>query len=131
MPGTFVICKGIMDFANGSVCPGIHAELIGGGCDGRDVTIPAMKRTVTDFSGAALMSRTQVPVEPGWAITVHRSMGMTVTAPIDILMSWKTPGIVCVALSRFRDPRKVTISDKGKLISAVCVDSKAWNILRK
>ena len=50
----------------------------------------------------SLMSRTQIPLVAGWAITTHKSQGMTLDrAIVDVDRSFE-PGQVYVALSRVR-----------------------------
>ena len=68
----------------------------------------------------SLMSRTQIPLMAGWAITVHKSQGMTLAqAIVDLDGAWES-GHSYVATSRVKSLRglKVYGLAKGKAIQA-------------
>ena len=62
----------------------------------------------------SLMSRTQIPLVAGWAITTHKSQGMTLDrAIIDMSGSWEC-GQVYVALSRVRSLQGLKVYDLAR-----------------
>lgn len=87
-------------------------------------TTPASPRVeVRPFSASPEDSHSVVSMKPreqvllpllaGYAMTVHRSLGMTISAEIDTELSWKLSGIVCVALSRSEQVDAKTPGEKG------------------
>ena len=76
--------------------------------DGSSYTIPRIK-----FSGVTNgihFVRTQVPLKPIFAGTVHKSQGMTLTkGVIDLRSDLWEHGQLYVAFSRFKDPRNICI----------------------
>ena len=70
--------------------------------DKRVVPIPPIRRTWNSKSGASC-SRLQIPVRLAWAITVHKSQGLTLRkAVIDLGENEFTAGLSFVAVSRVR-----------------------------
>lgn len=68
----------------------------------------------------SLRSRTQIPLLPGWAITIHRSQGMTLDrAVVDAGPAWEE-GQVYTAMSRVRSLAglKLTSMAYGKALKA-------------
>lgn len=63
----------------------------------------------------SLLSRTQIPLVAGWAMTIHKAQGMTMDKAIVHLAKMFCPGQTYVALSRVRTlyGLKVEGSDKG------------------
>ena len=58
--------------------------------------------TVGDNSPYSLLSRTQIPLAPAWALSVHKAQGMTLNRVVVNLQSAFEDGQVYVALSRVR-----------------------------
>lgn len=51
----------------------------------------------------SLRSRTQIPLMPGWAISIHKSQGMSISSAVIDLSSAFESGMQYVAFSRLRD----------------------------
>ncbi|MEK7641744.1 MAG: AAA family ATPase [Patescibacteria group bacterium] len=69
--------------------------------EGRDVTIKTVDWTIED-DGRIIAQITQYPLRLAWAITVHKSQGMSLDAvEVDLSKSFE-PGMGYVALSRVR-----------------------------
>ena len=65
--------------------------------------VPICPITVTSDTLDSVNERQQLPLKLAWAITIHKSQGLTLTkAWIDIGKSERTPGISYVAISRVR-----------------------------
>ena len=66
--------------------------------------VPICPITVTSDTLTGFHERQQLPLKLAWAITIHKSQGLTLkTAWIDIGKTEKTPGISYVAISRVRN----------------------------
>lgn len=71
--------------------------------DGEEILAEPEEWNITSESGTKLAKVTQVPLRLAWAITVHKSQGMTLdAAEIDLSKAFE-PGHGYVALSRVRD----------------------------
>ena len=65
--------------------------------------VPIPPVTITSKSLETFHERQQLPLKLAWAITIHKSQGLTLPkAWIDIGPSEKAPGITYVAISRVR-----------------------------
>ena len=59
--------------------------------------------TISVYSGNSVHERQQLPLKLAWALTIHRSQGLTLPqAWVDIGKSEQTLGITYVALSRVK-----------------------------
>jgi len=68
--------------------------------DGRIHKITEQTWEIMDNSGELVMSRTQLPLQLAWAITIHKSQGQSIDYMIADLNKAFSPGQVYVALSR-------------------------------
>ena len=65
--------------------------------------VPICPITVTSDTLGSVHERQQLPLKLAWAITIHKSQGLTVSNTwIDIGKSERTPGISYVAISRVK-----------------------------
>lgn len=63
----------------------------------------------------SLLSRTQIPLLAAWAITIHKSQGMTLDrAEVNLSRAFDHP-LCYVALSRVREPGGLTVTNWGDL----------------
>jgi len=94
----------VIDFAAG---PGHYpiVEL----SNGEVVTIEPEIWKSTDADGQTLAQITQVPLRLAWAITIHKSQGMTLDAAIVDLSKAFEPGQGYVALSRLRNLKGLSL----------------------
>lgn len=91
---------------------------------GRTVTARPEEWTVTDEKDSILASYRQVPLRLAWAITVHKSQGMTLDeAEIDLSKTFE-PGQGYVALSRLKNWDGLHLS--GINNASLVVDSLAF-----
>ncbi len=68
--------------------------------------------TANDSSGNKLASFTQIPLRPAYAITIHKSQGMTIDGDLIIDCNGiRSDGQFYVALSRIKDPSKLKITN--------------------
>ncbi len=68
--------------------------------------------TANDSSGNKLASFTQIPLRPAYAITIHKSQGMTIDGELIIDCNGiRSDGQFYVALSRIKDPSKLKITN--------------------
>lgn len=66
----------------------------------------------------SLFSRTQIPLLAAWAITIHKSQGMTLSQmEVDLSRAFLHPQRY-VALSRVREPEGLTVIDLGDCTAA-------------
>ena len=92
--------------------------------DGRTIIAKPEEWTITDEKENVLASYKQVPLRLAWAITVHKSQGMTLDeAEIDLSRTFE-PGQGYVALSRLRNWHGLHLLGFNKV--ALAVDGLAF-----
>jgi ATP-dependent DNA helicase PIF1 len=79
--------------------------------DGSEHVVPLVRVDIAGRSGVSVASRTQLPLQLGWALTVHRVQGMTLpSASIALNKSVFQQGQAYVAVSRVRSQAHLHIS---------------------
>ena len=77
--------------------------------EGKKIKATPEKWSIDDENGKSLASYTQVPLRLAWAITVHKSQGMTLdAAELDLSRTFES-GQGYVALSRLRDIKNLRL----------------------
>jgi ATP-dependent DNA helicase PIF1 len=76
--------------------------------NGASLNIDLAKHTVEMLDGTKL-ERTQIPLKLAWAVTMHKSQGMTLDALEVSLRRMFTPGQAYVGLSRARDRKGLCV----------------------
>ncbi len=77
--------------------------------DGNTLVVKAMDWNVMDEKGKPIATYTQIPLRLAWAITVHKSQGMTLdSAEMDLSKTFE-PGQGYVALSRVKSWEGLTL----------------------
>ncbi|MCT4580722.1 MAG: PIF1 family DEAD/DEAH box helicase [Flavobacteriales bacterium] len=90
---------------------------------GDKITVTPEKWSIDDDSGKSLASFNQIPLRLAWAITVHKSQGMTLeAAEIDLTKTFES-GQGYVALSRLKSLNKLYL--RGFNQKALTVDTLA------
>ena len=78
--------------------------------DTEERVVPICPRKSEWFTKGSLKSRTQLPLNLAWAMTIHKSQGSTLTkAVIDVGPSEKCSGLAYVALSRVKTSKGVAM----------------------
>lgn len=78
--------------------------------DGNKITASSEEWTITNENGQTLASYIQIPLRLAWAITVHKSQGMTLdAAELDLSRTFEK-GQGYVALSRLRDINRLRLN---------------------
>ena len=78
--------------------------------DSEQRIVPICPRKAEWFARGMEKSRTQLPLNLAWAMTIHKSQGSTLTkAVIDVGKSEKCSGIAYVALSRVKTSKGVAL----------------------
>jgi ATP-dependent DNA helicase PIF1 len=80
-----------------------------------------------DTKPYSLLHRTQIPLIPGWAITAHRSQGMTLSRVIVNLSRAFAEGQVYVALSRATSLDGLTVEGDSRGLAAATGGGEAVN----
>jgi len=91
---------------------------------GKTITVYKETWTIDDEYGDALASYKQIPLRLAWAITIHKSQGMTLDAVEMDLSKTFERGQGYVALSRLKDIKNLLL--KGYNDIALEVDSLAY-----
>lgn len=77
--------------------------------DGREIIASPEKWSIEDDTGKALAEYNQIPLRLAWAITVHKSQGMTLdAAEVDLSKTFER-GQGYVALSRLKDLKNLKL----------------------
>lgn len=81
----------------------VQFDTYSGPCFNNDNVVPIAPCSSTSESYGSNFERTQFPLKLAWAITIHKSQGLTLPKVwIDLGSSEKSPGLTYVALSRVR-----------------------------
>ena len=84
--------------------PVVRFEQSMGGADDEDTSTTDRLITTEEWSlesgGRVVASRSQIPLKLAWALSIHKSQGMTLPAVVVDLASCFEPGHAYVALSR-------------------------------
>ena len=84
--------------------------------DSQPSCVPICPVTVSLQSGNSLHERQQLPLRLAWALTIHKSQGLTLPkAWIDIGKTEKSPDITYVALSRVQNLSSCVIESFERL----------------
>jgi DNA polymerase III delta prime subunit len=91
---------------------------------GKKIFVESAKWSIQNEKDSELVSFTQIPLRLGWAITVHKSQGMTLDcAEIDLRKTFER-GQGYVAISRLRDLEGMKLIGLNEV--ALQVDDLAW-----
>ena len=81
--------------------------------DGEERIVPICPRTSEWFERGLKKSRTQLPINLSWSVTIHKAQGATLDkAVIDVGSAEKCSGLAYVALSRVKTCAGVALMDR-------------------
>lgn len=117
--------KGYVNGTMGYVIDIDDTEITVGTYDGRQINVEAESWSITNDDGKILAEVIQLPLRLAWAITVHKSQGMTLDAAEIDLSKCFVPGQGYVALSRVRTIQGLKIL--GYNANALAIDPTVFH----
>ena len=94
--------------------------------EGREITVRTETWEHRDSEGKVLATVNQIPLRLAWAITVHKSQGMTLDAAEIDLRKTFAPGQGYVALSRLRSLSGLYLRGVNRMAFAVDEDAREY-----
>jgi len=90
--------------------------------DGLEIEVPRHEETILNGHGHVSMRIWQYPMKLAWALTIHKSQGMTLDSAVVDMTGHFAPGQTYVALSRVRSKEGLRVY--GQLDSLPLVDAE-------